>query len=428
MNKRTLTIVAASGIAITGAAFAALNGDPTTIPNGGSIQVVSAAMPSPIAPSPPQATAAAIPDPTARYDWSRFDAAVAAGSTANMTVTVGTAQGELHRYTKGNAVGTNPTDLASASKWLVGTVAMRMVEAGKISLDARAQDYLDFWTKDAADPRSRVTLRQLLSLQSGFNSNPAAGGCVEVPLAFTLQSCARLIYSTRIDYSAIPGSETKGLPFSYSDPGTLFSYGPHHLQIAAAMLAVAGGKPYTELFKDYVATPLGMTQTRYAFVPEPTGVLTGPIGGGDPPNPWVAGGGESTIADYSKLLQAFLGTTFIRDVDGFTRVETLGVPHGYVPTAAKPWEYALGSFVECAPAKGSVPRNCDTGINSSPGAFGWLGWVDRTIGYYGLIAAHTPLESDAASIALEQRLKCEIGVALAHPNPTEALPPTCDTL
>lgn len=247
-----------------------------------------------------------------------------------------------------------------------------------------------------------------------------------MPLAFTLQSCARLIYSTRIDYSAIPGSETKGLPFSYTDPGTLFSYGPHHLQIAAAMLAVAGGKPYTQLFKDYVATPLGMTQTRYAFVPEPTGLLTGPIGGGDPPNPWVAGGGESTIADYSKLLQAFLGNTFIADVDGFTQAETIGVPHGYVPPAAAAWEYALGSFVECVPGADKLPPNCNTGINSSPGAFGWLGWVDRETGYYGLIAAHTPAESDAASIALEKRLQCEIKVALANPNPTTSLPTTCD--
>lgn len=428
MNKRTLRIAAASGVAIAGAAFAALAASWTGTADDSPIQVVSA--PAPVAtdavtasPASPVAVAGA------QYDWSRFDAAVAAASTTNMTVTVGTAQGELHRYTKGNAVGTNPTDLASASKWLVATVAMRMVEAGKISLDARAQDYLDFWTRDPADPRSRVTLRQLLSLQSGFNSNPLVGGCVQVPIAFTLKSCARLIYAAPIDYSAIPLSESIGLPLSYSEPGTLFSYGPHHLQIAAAMLAAAGGKPYTELFRDYVTTPLGMTQTRYAFLPEPTGLLTGPAGGGDPPNPWIAGGGESTVADYSALLRAFLGNSFIRDVDAFTRPETIDVAHGYVPRAARTWEYALGSFVECRAADeaNNIPRTCDTAINSSPGAYGWLGWVDRRVGYYGLIAAHTPLASDAASIALEHRLQCEIEVALAHPNPTAPLPPTCSS-
>ncbi|MBY0582800.1 MAG: hypothetical protein K2P68_07775, partial [Sphingomonas sp.] len=134
MNRRTLAIVATAGIAIAGVAFATSSGSPTATPPDGSIEVVSAPAPALITPAAPGATASAIPDLTARYDWSRFDAAVAAGSTTNMTVTVGTAQGELHRYTKGNAVGTNPTDLASASKWLVGTVAMRMVEAGKISL------------------------------------------------------------------------------------------------------------------------------------------------------------------------------------------------------------------------------------------------------------------------------------------------------
>ena len=43
-----------------------------------------------------------------------------------------------------------------------------MVEAGLgLTLDTRAYELLDYWTRDPADPRSRVTLRHLLSFVSG---------------------------------------------------------------------------------------------------------------------------------------------------------------------------------------------------------------------------------------------------------------------
>ena len=361
------------------------------------------------------------------YDWSQVEAAIQGSSVRNLSFTVGDANGPLYSTTKGTPVGNTPSDLASASKWLVGILAMRMVQAGVVSLDDHPQKYLTFASSDPSDPRSGATLGQLLSLQGGFNTNPAYGGCVQLTVGITLQDCARTIYQTKIDYSAIPNAATLGLPYAQSAPGTLYSYGPYHLHVAAAMLEKAGGRPFPQLFRDYVTTPLGLTQTRYVVLTEPTNLITSSSSSStDPTNPWVAGGAESTVADYAKLLRAMLGNSFITDMDEFTRPRTLGVPRGYVPPAGATWEYALGSWVECTGSQVGNPArtDCAAKVNSSQGAYGWLGWIDRSTGYYALIAAHTLTESSATSVVLEQRLQCEIKYVLSHPNAVGSLPPS----
>src|SRR3546814_3136247 len=81
-----------------------------------------------------------------------------------------------------------------------------------------------------------------------------------------------------------------------------------------------------------------------------------------------------TLFPYTTLFRsALLGGTFITDMTGFTQPRTTGLPRVFVPGGAANWEYALGSFVEC-----DTPSACATSkINSSPGAYGWVGWIDR---------------------------------------------------
>src|SRR3546814_1802893 len=83
---------------------------------------------------------------------------------------------------------------------------------------------------------------------------------------------------------------------------------------------------------------------------------------------------------------------------GVTQPRTTGLPRVFVPGGAANWEYALGSFVEC-----DTPSACATSkINSSPGAHGWDGWIDRETGYYGLIAAEISTVGDCKGMAWEQ--------------------------
>ena len=92
--------------------------------------------------------------------------------TSNFGVTVGNASGKLFEYNHGNfSLATSKCDLASTSKWPLAMMFVGLVADGTIdSLDSRANEYVKWWTKDPKNPKSEITLRQLLSFTSGFGS------------------------------------------------------------------------------------------------------------------------------------------------------------------------------------------------------------------------------------------------------------------
>jgi len=47
---------------------------------------------------------------------------------------------------------------------------------GTMSFDDKANKYLDWWSKDPSDPRSNITLRRLLTFQSGVASQRGTAG------------------------------------------------------------------------------------------------------------------------------------------------------------------------------------------------------------------------------------------------------------
>ncbi|OWQ95062.1 serine hydrolase domain-containing protein [Sphingopyxis witflariensis] len=324
------------------------------------------------------------------YDWTALQAAIDADSeVANAYIIVGNATDPdyLFAYEKGSFGIDRVTPLASASKWFAGTLAMRMAQAGIVTLEDSMRPPLAFWT--TIGTKKDVKLKHALSMTSGFNASPLVGGCQLLP-AMTIYNCAKSIHDLRYDILR-PGNA----------PGAQYSYGPHGIQVAAAYLEAkdvsiqpgttpARERSFHELFAQHVTTPLGMTSTTWY---DPSGSA--------PTNPWVAGGAYSTARDYAKLLRALLGGTFITDMTGFTQPRTTGLPRVFVPGGAANWEYALGSFVEC-----DTPSACATSkINSSPGAYGWVGWIDRETGYYGLIAAEISTGGDRKGTELEQEMQ-----------------------
>lgn len=324
-------------------------------------------------------------NPATAYDFSAVQAAIDASKVKNVAIVVGNAQGELFAYGKGDFTPDTQTDIASASKWLTGTLTYRLVEAGKLSLSDHPYRFLSYWTQDPGDSRSQITLEQLLSLQSGFNAKPWLGGCVEYPLT-TLQNCAKTIYLGGVD----------------TPPGTGFSYGPHHIQVAAALAEMAGGASFDTLFAQYVTTPLGMSQTSFVKASES--------------NPWAAGGAQSSARDYAKLLRAMLAGGFIQNIDTFTQSRTTNIPNLYVPSSVAntgDWKYALGSWVECDGSDFVADHCADQKVNSSPGAYGFTPWIDRVHGYYGVIAMNIPLGDDDG-VGLEQQVQPLIEAALGN--------------
>lgn len=336
------------------------------------------------------------------YDWTELQRVILADNQVeNAYIIVGNAADEDYLYDieKGDFDLHHVNRIASASKWFTGALAMRMVQAGIVTLDDPMRPPLAFWTTNGT--KKDVKLKHTLSMTSGFNANPVVGGCQLVPIT-SLYSCAKSIHDLRYD-TLRPGNA----------PGAQYSYGPHGLQVAAAYLeakdtSIAPGisparqRNIHELFIQHVTDELDMDNT----------TLYDPSGNA-PANPWIAGGAYSTASDYAKLLRAFLRGSFIVDMDTFTQQRTAGLTRLFVPGSAATWEYALGSFVEC-----DTPAQCATSkINSSPGAYGWTGWIDRQTGYYALIATDIASGGDAKGVQLEQAMQTLIEDAIAQRTP-----------
>lgn len=326
---------------------------------------------------PPPMAAPAPSDPWAPVREAFFEIAF-----DNAVLIVGDASGVLFTAEKGVLTTRSEVRSASSAKLLAGATIYRMVEDGDLSLTDHPQTYLSYWTDEPADPRSEVTLAQLLGFTSGFNFPPAAGGCIGNPFT-TLQACAREFYE-------------RGLTTA---PGTAFYYGPAHLQIAGAIAEIAGGSSFNDLFRQRIADPLGLDPSFRFDTPSVD-------------NPRVAGGATITGDDYAVVLRAILDGTLFTDIDEFTRDRTDGLIFLFVPDATevedRDWHYAAGAWRECDDPEFSADCAAEIVI-SSPGAFGVTPWIDFDNGYFGIIVADEPVtgsvEPSVESVRVEQALQ-----------------------
>jgi CubicO group peptidase (beta-lactamase class C family) len=137
---------------------------------------------------------------------------------------------------------------------------MSVVDQGHISLSDRVGDHLAFWTSEASDQRSGITLEHLLSFTSGLNApgGGTAGAYDPCTLSSTMSLgvCAQAIYDNN--------------RLSSSPPGTRFVYGRNHLVVAAAMAveATPGVASWDELLQTQVLAPLG-TDLQYLPIGNP---------------------------------------------------------------------------------------------------------------------------------------------------------------
>lgn len=242
--------------------------------------------------------------------------------------------------------------IASASKWLSGAVLARLVERGVMHWD----DPIARWLPDAPADKRAITLRQLFSHTSGLPASEL--GCIgDIDAVF--QDCVDEILAQPLRYA----------------PGTGFAYGGNSMQVAGRLAEIASGRRWDDLFRDEVATPLGMDSTDFAFFSLQPGYV--PVS-----NPRIAGGARSTLADYGRFVQAVLergvvdGRVWLSAgmIDQMAEDQTRGAPVISTPLASARG-YGIGQWRERVDATGRAS------LLSSPGAFGFYPAIDRGAQY-----------------------------------------------
>jgi len=134
--------------------------------------------------------------------------------------------------------------IGSTTKTFTGTTVMRLVEAGRIALDAPVRTYLpDFATSDPS-VAERVTVRQLLNHTAGWLGDDFVdAGPGDDAAARYASSIARVPQLT--------------------PPGTVFAYNNAAVELAGRVIEAVTGVPYETAVRALLIDPLGLNHSRY---------------------------------------------------------------------------------------------------------------------------------------------------------------------
>ncbi len=351
--------------------------------------------------------------------------AVESGAVAGVTGMVIGRDGPLHVGSAGERSlgGGEPMRpdtvmlIASMTKLLTTIAAMRLLEAGRIDMDAPAASYvpaigdlrvLAGWRDEAPvlrPPDRPVTIRHLATHTAG--------------MPYALWSAAQARYNA---HAAIP-SVTTGDPKSLmgaltADPGTRWDYGIATDWLAQVVRAV-DGRSIGAYVRGEILEPLGMSDTGYRVTPSMRRRLAAvharaPDGGlaprdfhrlQEPPVEEGGGGLYSTAADYAKVLTLLLnggyafGVRLLHEetVAMIARPAVGDVPirrmASTAPDLAADLDLLPGTGATFGPGGLILTEAAPTG--RSAGSMSWAGiantwfWVDPIRGIAGLWMSQT---------------------------------------
>lgn len=270
--------------------------------------------------------------------------------------------------------------IASGTQLLSTVVLLQLVDAKKLSLDAKVSSVLRDWPAD----KSAITLRMLLANTSGL---PPSVPCLD-DRNTTLEACTQQISGTPLR----------------KDPGAAVIYGGAGFQVAGRMAEVATGKRWTELFREQLAVPLGLRSTGF----------------GRTANPRIAGGAQSTADEYGRVLDLLLqggegqGGRLLSaaSVDAMFQDQSGGAPLVLSPyslyTGREATRPGLGVWLDRTDGHGlGLEAVCQ-------GAFGFTAWMDRERRLGGVLLVRSDLRR---IVPLEQDIRAQFRRAVPPTGP-----------
>ncbi|MDA8138291.1 MAG: serine hydrolase [Desulfobacteraceae bacterium] len=282
---------------------------------------------------------------------------------------------------------------ASTSKWVAATVILYFMESTDnldannnliLTLDSHPWELIDasIWPITQGDPLYNMTLRQLLSFTSGLTQSVVCTDIDNPNGSFT--GCI----------TNIANANKNGMG---AVPGTVFSYGSNHLQVAGLMAIEA----YNRAHNISSAT----WQTLWSNFTSETGLFPKPDSDFDIPsesNPRLAGGMHWTGSHYLAFIEKYYQGQILSSAilsgqllplyqqqlsDQIGTAATSEAGGGNSPALKailEDWHYGFGNWLECH----ANPFDCFSGVDShsSPGLYGAYPFINFSNKFYGILA------------------------------------------
>lgn len=193
--------------------------------------------------------------------------------------------------------------LASVSKTFTAVAVLKLVEEGKIDLDAPIQDYVPYF------PRKKwpLTVRQLLGHIGGIShyKNDDEESHIKEP------KDTRAALAIFQDFDLV------------AEPGTRYHYSTYGYNLLGAAIEGASGRPYGEVIRSRILNSLGMSDTR---LDDPREIIPNRVRGyeivkGELKNSeyvdissrFAGGGLRSTVIDLLKYARAIIDKKLLRE-------------------------------------------------------------------------------------------------------------------
>jgi len=245
-------------------------------------------------------------------DVDAFAAAVAArleresvGNAAFRMLSGGEVAAE-HYHSIGEPVTADTRfQLASVSKWLTAWGVLRLVQAGRVDLDAPVGGYLTRWQLPEGEFDNReVTARRLLSHTAGLTDGLGYDGFLPGrPVQALEASLSRAA-------DAMPGAD--GRTRVGMEPGSGWLYSGGGFALLALLIEEVSGRPFTSYMQAEILDPLGMQRSTFDLTQADPRNLATPYDADGTPVPYrrfaapSAAGLYSSAADLTRFLQAQL--------------------------------------------------------------------------------------------------------------------------
>jgi CubicO group peptidase (beta-lactamase class C family) len=171
-----------------------------------------------------------VPPPEVAWAWASFDANAVRGQDA---------AGLADRRTGRRITPDDPIRVASVSKIVTALTVMRLVEQGKLDLDADVSTVLGWTLRNPAFPDRPITLRMLLSHTGSVQDNGEN-------------------YVVRFGKTIRPQAQDPGSFDQAHAPGTFFRYSNLNFGIVGSVIERATGERFDRVARREVLEPLGL--------------------------------------------------------------------------------------------------------------------------------------------------------------------------